>query len=133
MKEYVFRLKRGMDLKKSIIEYCTMHQIQSAYIATAVGCLMEVCIRTADGRSIFQKKEEYEIVSLTGTIAENGVHIHISLSDQNLQTIGGHLKDGCIVNTTVELILVELENYKLSREYDSETGYPELVINEVDI
>lgn len=33
----------------------------------------------------------YEIVSLVGTIAVNGPHIHISLSDGTGTTIGGHL------------------------------------------
>jgi uncharacterized protein len=33
----------------------------------------------------------FEIVSLVGTIAINGPHIHIALSDGNGTTLGGHL------------------------------------------
>ena len=46
------------------------------------------------------------------------------------KTIGGHLSDGCIINTTCELIILELPNYTFTREMDDSTGYKELVIKE---
>ena len=36
---------------------------------------------------------------------------------------------GCLVNTTAEIVIVELENYCFSREMDKSAGYRELVIN----
>ena len=71
----------------------------------------------------------FEIVSITGTLSEDGVHIHISVSDEYGNTIGGHLKDGCIVNTTAEIVLNIFDNIKFKREFDDKTGYDELVIN----
>ena len=41
----------------------------------------------------------------------------------------GHLKDGCIVNTTAEIVLNIFDNIKFKREYDENTGYDELIIN----
>ena len=70
----------------------------------------------------------FEIVSITGTLSEDGVHIHISVSDELGNTIGGHLKDGCIVNTTAEIVLNIFDNINFRREYDEKTGYGELVI-----
>lgn len=70
----------------------------------------------------------FEIVSITGTLSTDGVHIHISVSDEEGNTIGGHLKDGCIINTTAEVCLLEFENIKFLREFDNNTGYKELII-----
>ena len=65
-----------------------------------------------------------------GTLSPKGVHIHISVSDENGNTIGGHLKNGCIVNTTAEVCLLVFDNIKFDREFDETTGYDELVIHE---
>ena len=74
--------------------------------------------------------EDYEIVSATGTLSMDGCHIHVSLSDVNMQTIGGHLKDNCLVNVTAEIVLAEFDEYEFFREFDESTGYKELVIKE---
>ena len=55
----------------------------------------------------------------------------ISLSDENLATIGGHLKDNCLVNVTAEIVLGEFEDYEFGREFDENTGYKELTIKEI--
>ena len=125
---HCFRLTKGSDLKKEIESYTINNKI-SGVILCAVGCLSKLTIRLADGESILEKEGMFEIVSITGTLSEDGVHIHISVSDENGSTIGGHLKDGCIVNTTAEIVLNIFDNIKFKREYDEETGYDELVIN----
>ena len=45
--------------------------------------------------------------------------------------VGGHLVAGCIINTTCELVIGELENTVYDVEFDEETGYDELIIKEV--
>ncbi len=72
-----------------------------------------------------------EIVSATGTISRERLHLHISLSREDLSTIGGHLLEGCIVNTTAEIVLLELESCSFSSLFDPETGYDELIIHDV--
>lgn len=122
-----FRLTKGSDLKKKIESYAINNKI-SGVILCAVGCLSKLTIRLADGESILEKEGMFEIVSITGTLSEDGVHIHISVSDELGNTIGGHLKDGCIVNTTAEIVLNIFDNIKIKREYDESTGYDELII-----
>lgn len=77
-----------------------------------------------------EKEGEFEIVSMTGTLSEDGVHVHVSVSDHEGKTIGGHLKNGCIIYTTAEVCLLELETVKFTREFDEETGFEELVVQE---
>ncbi|MDE5630811.1 MAG: DNA-binding protein [Bacilli bacterium] len=122
------RLTENQDLKKEIIKYADEHNIVAGAVLSGVGCLKKINVRTAKALKCIECEEDYEIVSLMGTISKDGVHLHISLSDEEGVTIGGHLKDGNIINTTCELVIIELPNYEFSREFDENTGYDELVI-----
>ena len=124
-----FRLLKGMDLKKEIEEYVVNNKI-TGVITCSVGSLNKIAIRLADGKTILEKKDKFEIVSVTGTLSPDGVHIHIAVSDSVGNLIGGHLKDGCIVNTTSEVCLQVFDNIKFKREFDESTGYEELVVIE---
>lgn len=125
---YLLRLTKGMDLKKEIIKFCEENNIKDGIIGTCVGCCYEVRMRLAGGEKFFHGAGDYEIVSMTGTISENGVHIHAAFSDNEGVTVGGHLIEECLVNTTAEIAIIEVDNYKLTREMDEATGYKELVI-----
>lgn len=125
---YIFRLHRSDDLKQSILEFCRMNNINSGIIACAVGCCSKVKFRLAGAESFYEDERDYEIVSIMGTISKDGVHIHISFADDTGKVVGGHLTEGCIINTTCEVSIIKSDKYKLSREYDEETCYKELVI-----
>ena len=125
---YIFRLHRGDDLKQSILEFCKMNNITSGIITCAVGCCSKVRFRLAGAESFYEDERDYEIVSIMGTISKDGVHIHISFADNTGKVVGGHLTEGCIINTTCEVSIIKSDKYRLSREYDEETCYKELVI-----
>ena len=127
MKEYVFRLTKGQKLKEEILNICNKNNIQAGYVACSVGSISHLEVRDAGGKNIHTIKEDMEIISLNGTISKNRVHLHISCSKEDLSIIGGHLVDATI-NTTCELIIVELENYCFNKIYDENTGYNELNI-----
>ena len=132
MKTHVIRLTYGNDLKESIKQYCIQNNIQAATILSSVGCLYEVNIRLAGGKDYYKNSKEYEIISLNGTVSINGIHLHISLSDIKGDMVGGHLENGCLINTTCELIVLELDEYVFTREFDENTGYKELVVKSVE-
>ena len=126
MKEYAIRLVRGDDLKASIEKICKENDFDTAIVLSGVGCLSKVHIRLAKAVSELSVEEDFEIVSLNGTVSKGQGHIHIALSDEIGNAIGGHLMEGCIVNTTCELVLGVLEDYTSVREYDDNTGYDEI-------
>lgn len=127
---HAFRLTRGNDLKKEIIAYCQTKNIEAGVIICAVGCIQHLHIRLAEAKNYIDKKECFEIVSITGTVSKDDVHIHISVSDNSGKTIGGHLKDGTLVDTTCEVVIYELKDYIFDRAPDSITGYDELVVKQ---
>lgn len=129
MKEHAFRLVYGQDLKLEIESYCQLNNLSAVFVATCVGCIYDCHLRLADGETKRLFQNHYEIVSLTGTIANGQSHLHISCSDIDGNCIGGHLLEGTHINTTAEIVLIELDNHYFTREYDSNTGYDELVIN----
>ena len=126
---HAFRLTKGMDLKKEIEDFSISNKV-SGVVLSSVGCLSHLTIRLADSTTIMDVDGAFEIVSVMGTLSEDGVHIHISVSDETGKTIGGHLKDGCIVNTTAEVVLALFDDIKFNRKFDENTGYEELVVSE---
>ena len=127
MREFALRLTKADDLRACIEKACIDNGFDTAVVLSGVGCLYEIRIRLAKALGYLEKKEDYEIVSLTGTVSKGNAHIHISLSDDSGSTIGGHLEKGCLVNTTCELVLGILEEYDSERTYDENTGYDEIV------
>ena len=128
MKPHAFRLTKGMDLLKSIKEYCAEHNIRAGIVLSGVGCVYRAKIRDAGGVEINEIDEDLEIVSICGTVSKNRCHLHVSFSKRDLSVVGGHLVEGCMVNTTCEVVLLEIENYIFEKEHDKSTGYDELKI-----
>lgn len=131
MKEFAFRLKRGSDLKLSIQEYLNRESIDTAVVLCCVGCLKSLNIRLAGAISTMKRDALYEIVSLTGTYSNRNIHMHIAVSDSDGRVIGGHLLEGCTVDTTAELIFGVLDEYESERVFDDTTGYDEIVFRRV--
>lgn len=128
MKTYIVRLRRGDDILGEIQKFCIENGITAGVVLSGVGCVTVGKIRIADGVTIKEIKEDMEIVSLTGTVGEERCHIHISFSKNDMSTIGGHLVLGSIVNTTLELAILSLEDKIFTKEFDESTGYHELKI-----
>lgn len=129
MKELAIRLKKGDDLRKSIENACK--GINTAIVLSGVGCVYHAHFRLAKAEGYFDAENDYEIVSLTGTVSNGEAHIHISLSDDKGVTIGGHLEEGCLINTTCELVLGVLEEYSSKRDFDESTGYDEIAFTKL--
>ncbi len=121
------RLHRGDDLLLSIRRLALEHDISAAVVLSAVGCVSCARVRDASGVNLRSVDEHCEIVSLNGTVSAARCHLHIALSKEDLSTVGGHLVEGCIINTTCELVLGVLDGQRIGVEFDEETGYDELI------
>ena len=132
MKQIAFRLLPGQFLKEEIVYAAKKNDIRAGVLLSIVGGLENAVLRMAGATSEHQDIKEFtgpfEIVSGTGTISQDGCHIHISISDQEGKVIGGHLKDGCKVAPTAEIVIGILETRSFTRVYDKNTGFKELEI-----
>jgi len=128
MKTYMFRLHPGDDLLWSVVDFCRKQNLEAAVILTCVGSLRHASIRLANQPGATDYEGKFEIDSLVGTFSPDGAHIHISLSDSTGRMVGGHLMEGCLIYTTAEIAIGELEEVVFSRPIDPETTYDELVI-----
>ncbi|OEE36008.1 DNA-binding protein [Vibrio genomosp. F10 str. ZF-129] len=125
------RLTQGTDLKQAIQRLITQHNIQAGSIASCVGCLSSIHLRLAGATERLQMTAPFEIVSVMGTLTPDHQHIHISVSDNTGQVLGGHLLDGNIIDTTAELIVHHYSNLSFTREEDANTGFTELVVHNI--
>lgn len=127
MKYHCLRLHRGDDLLESIKALAKKEHIQAGVVLSSVGCISRGRVRDASGVTIREIGEHCEILSVNGTVSEKRCHLHIALSREDLSCLGGHLCPGCIINTTCELVIGELPGVGIDVEFDSETGYDELI------
>jgi len=132
MKLFPIRLHKDQDLRQELQKFAAKEKINAGFIISCVGALKCLNIRLAGATTnkMIVKKldEDFEIVSLTGTIIENDCHLHISVANSEGQVIGGHLKEGTIIGTTAEIVIGEDENVIHTRELDIDSGFEELVI-----
>ena len=128
MKVFALRLRPGQDLRKEIERFTKERRIKAGFIITTVGSLEKATLRLADQNNPSTFEGKFEIVSLVGTLSQDGVHLHISLSDSAGRTIGGHLVEGCQIYTTAEIVIGEANGIVFTRETDKLTGYKELKI-----
>lgn len=121
------RLKRGDDLLLKIEEIAAENNIECGAVISAVGCVSRAKVRDASGVDIQSLVEDMEIISLNGTVSKVRTHLHISFSKKDLSVVGGHLVEGCIINTTCELIIAKIKGYQIQTMFDEQTGYDELM------
>ncbi len=100
--------------------------MQAGWISTCVGSLTQYNLRFANQQSNEKGTGYFEIVSLTGTVSVNGLHLHIAISDSTGKTIGGHLVDSNIVYTTAEIVILTSNSFQFTRKKDGTTAWQEL-------
>ena len=128
MKVFTLRLEPEQDLRKELDKFTKENNIQAGVIITCVGSLKQAVLRYSDMEEGIKLTGKFEIVSFVGTLSQDGSHLHMTISDETGKTIGGHIKPGCIIYTTAEIVIGELEDRKFAREMDEKTGYKELKI-----
>ena len=128
MQTFTFRLKPGQDLFNEIEAIVAEKNIEAGCVLSAVGSLTHATLRLANREYYSEYDGHFEIVSMTGTVSVHGSHLHISISDGDGKTIGGHLVPGCKIYTTAEMVLGIFEDVVYKREFAEDSGYEELVV-----
>ena len=128
MQTLTFRLKPGQDLFNEIESVVAEKNTEAGCVLSAVGSLTHATLRLANRENYSEYDGHFEIVSMTGTVSVHGSHLHISISDGDGKTIGGHLVPGCKIYTTAEMVLAIFDDVVFKREFAEDSGYEELAV-----
>jgi predicted DNA-binding protein with PD1-like motif len=121
------RLSPGADIRVALEAEVAARGYRAAFVIAGIGSLAGARLRLAGAAKPTRLHGEREILTLAGTVAGNGSHLHISVANSEGQVIGGHVALGCFVRTTLELLIVLLPGWSFEREFDPATGFAELV------
>lgn len=121
------RLFKDEDVNKQIKNACKNHYVKTAIILSGIGQLKNVQLGYFKEKGNYCKEifdKPLEILSLNGNIcyedSKHSLHMHIVLSDESKNALGGHFIEG-IVSVTAEIVLLKTE-IDAKRKVDQETG-----------
>jgi len=120
------RLRPGVDLRGGLGEFAAQHALHAAFVLSGIGSLARARLRFASQPEATVLEGDLELLSLAGSLAADGMHLHAAIADAQGRVYGGHVAPGCIVRTTAELLVVALGGWRFRREADAATGYREL-------
>ena len=128
MRTLPLRLPPGAELRDTLHAVLNEHAVEAAFVIAGLGSLSVAQLRLAGADTAQTLRGDLEILTLSGSIAVDGVHLHASIADAAGRVWGGHVAPGCIVRTTAELLLALLPDWRLGRAADPATGYAELTV-----
>lgn len=128
METLPIRLQPGQDLRRALEAAVADRGCGAAFVLSGIGSLSPAVLRLAGADEVRTMSGDVELLTLAGTIAPHGSHLHASVSDAHGAVVGGHVACGCTVRTTAEVLLALLPDWAFAREPDAATGYDELVV-----
>ncbi len=103
------KLSPGSDLRLSI-EQIGQQQNRSGFVLGVVGNLSKAVFQCPGRSEPTTLEGNLEIITLNGTFSNEGVHLHLSLSDGDCQVWGGHLEPGTTVLKGADILVGFLDN-----------------------
>jgi predicted DNA-binding protein with PD1-like motif/glutaredoxin len=94
----------GSDLRASL-EQVAIEAGVSGFVLGVVGDLSQAAFQCPGLEEPTVLQGHLEIITLQGTVAPQGVHLHLSLSDGDCQVWGGHLEHGSLVLRGADLLV----------------------------
>jgi predicted DNA-binding protein with PD1-like motif len=122
------RLPPGADLRRALEQVLAEHGAEAGFVLAGIDSLRPALIRLAGAEETLCLDEDLEVLTLSGSLAPTGSHLHLSVSLCDGRVLGGHAAYGCTVRTTAEVLVALLPRWRFSREPDARTGYDELVV-----
>lgn len=124
---HVLRLLPGEDVRRQLEGWCNERSVEAAAVISAVGSLSRARMRYGGKNDAESMDGDLEVCAFSGTLSRHGVHLHLAIADPQGHMSGGHLLEGCIVRTTLELVIQGYEGLRFLRAHDTATGFKELL------
>jgi predicted DNA-binding protein with PD1-like motif/glutaredoxin len=97
-------LEAGSDVRQSL-EALAREQGATGYVLSVVGNLSAAVFQCPGKPAPTRLRGELEIITLSGTLSPEGVHLHLSFSDGDCRVWGGHLEPGTLVLRGADLLV----------------------------
>ncbi len=123
---HALRLLPGTDLRKALSALPDELGIPAGFILAAVGSLSRASLRLGGAETIWEIEADIELLTLSGTLSPDGAHLHMAVADGAGSVVGGHVMEGCVVRTTVEIVVGIAPDWSFRRIADPATGFLEL-------
>ena len=104
MRTVRLHLEPGSDLRHTLQQLAVEEQA-SGFVLGVVGNLSQAAFQCPGQSQPTVLSGELEIITLNGTLAPEGVHLHLSVSDGACQVWGGHLEPGSRVLGGADLLI----------------------------
>lgn len=126
-KNYIIRLEKGEQIIESLTRFQETNNIKGAFFfGIGAASKAEISHFNLETKKYSSKtfEKDMEIINLAGNLGwledKPVIHCHITLSDPEMNTFGGHLKEAT-VGATCEIVL-KILNKKLERRLNKETN-----------
>ena len=127
MRPLPLKLAPGSDLRNSLEELGRTQGIHG-FVLGVVGNLSRAAFQCPGQPEPTVLEGDLEVITLNGTIAPEGVHLQLSLSDGACQVWGGHLEPGTLVQKGVDLLVGVLDQTPAPAESNADAPAPRLEI-----
>jgi len=87
------------------LEQLALERGASGFALSVVGNLSQACFQCPGKAAPTVLRGELEIITLSGTLSPQGVHLHLSFSDADCRVWGGHLEPGSLVLKGADLLV----------------------------
>lgn len=104
MRCLALHLEPGTDVRQAL-EQVAAQEGGSGFVLSVVGNLSQATFQCPGKAGPTVLAGELEIMTLQGTLAAGGVHLHLSFSDDACQVWGGHLEPGTLVLKGADLLV----------------------------
>ena len=101
-------LDAGSDLHQSLRAFAGQ-QSGSGFVLSVVGNLRQAAFQCPGQAQPTLLRGDLELITLQGTLAPGGIHLHLCVSDDTCQVWGGHLEPGTLVQKGVDLLVGLIE------------------------
>lgn len=121
----ILELERGENIIESIENVLAKENIRNAYIASGIGSIKHLEYHrptTMDEATVdeyLSYDEPFELGAISGTVIDGMAHLHFSVASKDSIQIG-HLEKETEVLYLVEITIVELIGYQLTRKMTKE-------------
>ncbi|MFM9110683.1 MAG: PCC domain-containing protein [Prochlorococcaceae cyanobacterium] len=104
MRCLALHLDAGADLRLSL-QALARPEAADGFVLSVVGNLTQAAFQCPGRPEPTVLAGDLEIITLQGTVAASGVHLHLSFADAACQVWGGHLEPGTLVKSGADLLV----------------------------